>query len=637
MSGIYGVWQPLTELEKTNELKKLSSWNKAYGNEWENIYVEDKAFLGCAYEKLSISAPVSSPVLHKNNKYAVIDAVLYNRDEIEKRGSFADTFSDEELIFEYIEKFGFDELKTVNGDFAGAIYDTEQDTFVLFRDHMGVRPLFYSVEEQRLSFSTDIRGLVSMQYTDVTVAEKWLYNTITGKSTLNTENTEFSHIYCVKPASYLTFTCNGTGIEHNTVSYWKIGTKKIRLSSEEAYKERLRELITDSISRRLDAISGLVGAELSGGLDSSVIDILIHRLGREAIYVSWSASPEEIPYAKNDERFIVEDICRQENVNCHYLSKVLRFRGDDIINEKMRALGLEPDMNSGIARRYVLPPYINTLQIGQVAQYVNEHGAKVVFTGHSGDEGVSHRCNPYELFYHREYYHYLKYMWDSTSGLKHRFYTTLLRISKNLFSSARKLRNPFVSNFETKSILKKDFLDKYSSDKGAPLTFAYDPLSYIRTGGSRNRLDVVALLGAYFGARYIVPYADYRVIDYAVSIPRNMYLKNQKNRYIFKETFKDIMPERLYNLESKEDTSWRNAEKKEKDPTKYIEKKQRLSGMLDREYWDKYLDWEEIEKWANTPLDSMDENADMAMFIGIDACLGFQNLITFSRAIEPEE
>lgn len=637
MSGIYGVWQPVVPIEKTSELKKLSSWNKAYGNEWRKIYAKDKVFLGCAYEKLSITAPVSPPVLHKKNKYAAIDAVLYNREEITKKGQFPDTLSDEELLFEYIEKFGFDELKTVNGDFAGAVYDTEQDTFVLFRDHMGVRPLFYYAEEQILSFSTDIRGLVSMQNTDVTVSETWLYNTITGKSTLNTENTEFSHIYCVKPASYLTFACNGTGIEHNTVSYWKIGTKKIRLSSEEAYKKRLRELITDSIRRRLDAISGLVGAELSGGLDSSVIDILIHRLGREAIYVSWSASQEEIPYAENDERFIVEDICKQENVNCHYLSKALYFHGDDVINVKMRALGIEPDMNSGISRRYVLPPYINTLQIGQVAQYVNEHGAKVVFTGHSGDEGVSHRCNPYELFYHREYYHYFKYMWDSTSGLKRRLYNTLLRIRKNLFFSARMLRNPFVSNLEMKSILKKEFFNKYSSDKGAPLTFAYDPLSYIRTGGSRNRLDVVALLGAYFGARYIVPYADYRVIDYAVSIPRHMYLKNQKNRYIFKETFKDIMPESLYNLTGKEDTSWRNAEKKEKDPAEYIERKKRLFGMLDREYWDKYLDWDVMETWANTSLDLADENQDMAMFIGIDACLGLQNLITFSRAIEPKE
>lgn len=637
MSGIYGAWQPIVALKDTKDFSKLSSWNKAYGNVWKNVHAENNAFLGCSYEKLSDTAPTSTPVLHKNGKYAVIDAVLYNKDEIITKGQFPATLSDEELIFDYIEKFGFDELKIVNGDFAGAIYDAEKGTFTLFRDHMGVRPLFYYMSEQSLAFSTDIRGLISMQSTDVAIDETWLYSTLSGASDLNTESTEFAHIHCVKPASYITFTLNNSAIESRAVSYWQPGSKKIRLSSETAYMERLRELITDSISRRLGAISGLVGAELSGGLDSSIIDILIHRLGREALYVSWSASPEEIPYAENDERFIVEDICKQENFNCHYLSKYLRFSDDNLINTKMRELGMEPDMHSAISRRYVFPPYINTLQIAQVAEYVNSHGAKVVFTGHSGDEGVSHRCNPYELFYNREYYHYLKYMWDSTAGGKHRFYNTFLRIHKNLSTSAKKLRNPFVSPFEANGIIKKEFFDKYASDKGAPLTFAYDPLSYVKSGGSRNRLDVVALLGAYCGVRYIAPYIDYRVIDYALSIPRHMYLKNQKNRYIFKETFKDIMPESLYTLTGKEDTSWRSVEKKEKDPTEYLESKKRLVGMLDKAYWDTYLNWESINQWVSEPLDKSDGTRDFAMNYCIDNCLSFQNLITFSRAIEPKE
>jgi asparagine synthase (glutamine-hydrolysing) len=46
-----------------------------------------------------------------------------------------------------------------------------------------------------------------------------------------------------------------------------VGQKKIRLASDEAYQKRLRELIEDAIKRRVDAVSGMVGAELSGGLD----------------------------------------------------------------------------------------------------------------------------------------------------------------------------------------------------------------------------------------------------------------------------------------------------------------------------------------------------------------------------------
>ena len=168
-----------------------------------------------------------------------------------------------------------------------------------------------------------------------------------------------------------------------------------------------------------------------------------------------------------------------------------------------------------------------------------------------------------------------------------------------------------------------------------PLTFAYDPLTYVRNGGSRNRLDVIALLGAYSGTRYIVPYLDYRVIDFALSIPRHMYIKHQKNRYIFREAFKDIMPESLYVLTHKEDKSWRNAEKPQKDESDYLARKQRIFSLLDKEYWAPYLILNTFEEWTIIPLDASDDMTDFSMFSALDKCLSFQNMIKFSRSIHP--
>lgn len=637
MSGIYGAWQAANRIKEYEmELNRLQGWNLAYGTDAAQRYVNEAVWLGCSYEKLSEAAPKSTPVMNRQGKYAVIDALLYNRQELMEKGGFSDALSDEKLLWAWIDKYGLDELKQVNGDFTGAIYEEETGTMTLFRDHMGVRPLYYYVDSEVFAFSTDIRGLVSMQCIDASVDENWLWDIIVSTATFGTENTEFAHIFCVKPASYMTFSLDSAQPKSVQTVYWQPGRKKIRLSSEEEYRARLRELITDSVKRRLDAVPELVGAELSGGLDSGVIDILIHRLGREAMYFSWSADPKELPYAEEDERLVVEDICKQEGVACHYRGSSVSFAEDSIINQKMRRIGIEPDLSAGFYRRYVFPPYVNTLQIGQAAQYVNSCGAKVVFTGHGGDEGVSHRCNPYELFYHREYLHYFKYMWDSTRGEKKRIYKTVIRSHKNLTVSRKQLTGSFVGAYASKDMLKKEFYEKYEAGRAVAVPFAYDPLTYIKNGGSRNRLDVVALLGAYCGARYLVPYLDYRVIDYAVSIPRHLYLKHQTHRYLFREAFKDMMPESLYNLKGKEDTSWRNIEKKEKDSTAYLERKKRLLSMLDRAYWDRYLDWEVLEKWAELPLEAADEAYDRAMLAGIDNCLSHQNLITFSRTIDPK-
>lgn len=637
MSGIYGVWQPIASLkEYAADIGRLKGWNRAYGKVAACIQKGETLCMGNYCERLSDAIPESVPVIKKNEKYAVIDALLYNREELIEEGQFENPLSDEELIFGCIEKYGMDGLKRINGDFCGAVYDTEKESLTVFRDHMGKRPLFCFVQEEGVCFSTDIRGLVAMESVDVSVDEKWLWSKLTGGVYPGTENTEFANIRCIRPGGYTVFTMKDKKIRVSQKTYWYPGAKKIRLSSQTAYMERLRELITDSVRRRLAAVTGPVGAELSGGLDSGVIDILIHQLGREAVYFSWSASPAELPYAENDERLVVEDICKKNGITCHYRGKRLVFEEDCILHDKMRRAGIIPDMTVGFYKRYVFPPYINTLQICQAAEYVNGQGAKVIFTGHGGDEGVSHRCNPYELFFYKEYGHYFQYMWNSTKGEKHRLYKTLLRSRKNLTVSAKKLKNPFVGVYAAKDMLKKDFYDKYNTKKGEPVTFAFNPKAYVRNGGSRNRLEVVALLGAYCGARYIAPYLDYRVIDYAISIPRHLYLKNQENRYLFRETFKDILPESLYQLKGKEDTSWQNLEVKEKDPDAYLEKKSRLVNMLDKAYWNRYLDWEVLEQWSAVPLEDADKSRDAAMYTCIDNCLSLQNLITFSRAAKPE-
>ena len=65
---------------------------------------------------------------------------------------------------------------------------------------------------------------------------------------------------------------------------------------------------------RANIIKGLVGAELSGGLDSGVIDVLLNRLDKKGIYYSWSVHPNELEYAEDDERLIIEEICKRENM-----------------------------------------------------------------------------------------------------------------------------------------------------------------------------------------------------------------------------------------------------------------------------------------------------------------------------------
>lgn len=634
MSGIFGFLQNNNEVndDKVN-IVKMQIWNRAYGKEAEAVS-EGKGFgLGCCCEKLSPDAKQSKPVLEKNGKYSVVDALLYNREELQEKCELKEELSDEELLLYYIDRFGMNALKDVNGDFCGAVYDDNAKTLTLFRDHMGVRPLFYFANDKMVAFSTDIRGLTALPQVDASIDEEWVFKTVAGYATMSTENTEFAHIFSVGPAGYIKFAFASQGIEIEKNTYWSVGSKKIKLSSEAAYRQKLRELITDSIKRRLDVVSGIVGAELSGGLDSSVIDILINRMGREGVYFSWSIDPKEVPLVEKDERIVIADICKQENITCKYGDKIVDLGAESNIAQSTQQVGLTINMDELSAFRYAFPPYINTLPVCESSQYISKSGARVVFSGHGGDEGVSHRCNSYEMFFHHEYYHYLRYMWSTTHGQKGRTLKTVKKCYKNLSEATKKIRKPFHTPFGVPELLNADFAGKFKEKDMPVLHFAYAPKLYVKEGGSRSRLDNVALLGAYCGVRYLVPYLDYRVIDFAVSIPRYLYLKGNRNRYIFRETFKDIMPKTLYNQNFKEDVSWRNVESNSNWAKEFAEQKEKVIKKLDRNFWKKYLDFNVIDEWLKREPNSEERFRDEAIFGCLYACALAENLVEKSREI----
>ncbi len=633
MSGIYGFVQTAAAtVEAGLAMKRMQRWNRAYGRDREEVYAEEGFGVGCACEKLSADRTESSPVLRENGMYAVLDALLYNREELEKKCGTEKKLSDEELLLSYIGCCGADALCGVNGDFAGAVYDEQEGSLLLFRDHMGVRPLYYFVSETAVFFSTDLRGLLAVEQVDAALNEEWIYKNVGGFITVNSENTEFAHIFCVPPGGYLKLLGKTCIQITEKKRYWQAGNRKLRFSSEAEYRGKLRELVTDAVKRRLDAVSGMVGAELSGGLDSGVIDILIHRLGRECVYFSWSPSPEEVPYAKEDERLVIADICRQEGITCRFGKRHLDVGMESSIAEGTRLA--MPDLNpeEPPAMRYALPPYINALTICEAAQDIRKNGAKVVFTGHGGDEGVSHRCNPYELFYHHEYYHFFRLMWSGAYQKKPRVFYALKNCRKTLKTARKELKEPFRTPFGVPEFLNKEFAKGFSEKKMPVLTFAYDAKKYVADGYSRSRLDNVALLGAYCGVRYLVPYLDYRVIDFAVSIPRHLYMRRDRNRYIFREAFRDIMPESLYSLRGKEDNSKKNMEKNPDWYEEFAKRKEDTVKKLDRAFWEKYLDYEQIDAWLQRGKPSEEECFhEKAILQSLFSCALLQNLAEKAR------
>lgn len=411
MSGIYG-YVSKNEITDDAVLSALDYWHKDYGTHANFHKRFSDAAVGCRLNIIKEDVNSDMQVLfEKNRYYGVFDALLYNREEllgkIDRYVSGVTyeelrKISDERLLFLVYLEQGEKGLREVNGDFSGAVYDIKERKLTVFRDHLGVRPLFVYEDERIFAFATDYRGLLAMPGANTDLNEPYLYEQFAGNNVREDELTYFRFITAVPPAHVIHFLRDGE-LKRKT-RYWKLGEKKVRFKTEKEYIDEMRRLVIDSIDRRLAVCKGPVGGELSGGLDSTVIDVLIHKTGRESYFCSWSPDLQFFPLQSLDERKNIQEICEKFGMHCHYLGK--EETEDEIITYLESKVPVDTD--------------------GRIIEnsmcYFKENGVKIAFTGWGGDEGVSHRANPLELWMHGEYLNYFKIWWEWTRGEKKEFF-----------------------------------------------------------------------------------------------------------------------------------------------------------------------------------------------------------------------
>ena len=624
MSGIFGFTYKTDHPSLPEQtLGGLEYWNRIYGREAADAVLLGNSGIGCHTEHFSEDFPYGGPIIHTEDTAAVVDALLFNREELlcSLGDEAREELSDEEILLLLIRQQGFDALSRVNGDFAGAIYDRSTGAWTLFRDHLGVRPLYLYRDENIFAFSTDLRGLAAIPGADLSINEPLFYKNVLGFNALSLQETDYRNIRCALPGAVTRAVPEQQGFMLTESPYWVIGQNPVRLDSDEAYIRKMEELVTDSVNRRLDAIPGLIGAELSGGLDSSVIDILINRHGRKACYFSWSISPEELPIREaGDERQVISDICAQEGISCHFLSKREQTDYADMLRDGA-------------------PPFVDTPQLGYGSAWMNRQGARVVFTGHAGDEGVSHRGNRYELFYNREYSAYFSLYREDLQGKPFRFLRSIRSGLVNARKNRRKLLEQIPESAYDAPALAKEFCARMRSEfEDQQMYFFLDPKRYVRQGGTRPRLDNAAYQGANAGMRYLFPYVDYRVIDYAVSIPRRLYVSHNNSRVIFREAFRKIMPKSLYDVNYKDLASIRDLPRQPQQNQRLRNSILYLAENLDRDFWGGILDLDAIAAMEPSGEHrSKEASAFKLLLHTLNRALFIQNMVKVAREWEEHD
>lgn len=207
--------------------------------------------------------------------WIVFNGEIYNyrelRRSLESAGHTFRTHTDTETLVHGYEEWGADLFQRLNGMFGFALWDSRNRRLLIGRDRLGIKPMYYSHDPERLIFGSEIKAILQAPDIDKTIDLEALNNFLTFEY-IAAPKSIFRKIRKLRPGHYLIYE-NGDVSVHR---YWALEPEEKHWTESEA-SERLRELMADSVRLRLVSDVPL-GAFLSGGIDSTIVVSQMARL-----------------------------------------------------------------------------------------------------------------------------------------------------------------------------------------------------------------------------------------------------------------------------------------------------------------------------------------------------------------------
>jgi asparagine synthase (glutamine-hydrolysing) len=227
------------------------------------------------------------------------------RRELEHRGHRFASSGDTEVVLRAYEEWGEGFVERLDGMFAIAVWDARHGKLLLARDRSGKKPLFYCLQEGRLTFGSEIKALLACPWVPAEpdlsrVPEYLTFGYVPNPRTL------YSHIRQVPPASLLVYDRDGASGPRR---YWD-ARPAAALSRPDASK--IACLLEDATSRRMIADVPL-GALLSGGVDSSLVVALMSKTSSEPVRTFSVGFPEDASFDERSYARIVAERFRTKH------------------------------------------------------------------------------------------------------------------------------------------------------------------------------------------------------------------------------------------------------------------------------------------------------------------------------------
>jgi len=529
--------------------------------------------IGLAFRRLSIidlSATGMQPMFDKNHSVvACFNGEIYNykelRQNLENLGYEFFSTSDTETILYAYKEWGISFVHKLVGMFAIAIYDFTKRELYLIRDRMGVKPLYFTMQNQILAFSSEIKAFWHLPWTHRQTSTIAAYHYLTFMVT-PAPYTIFKDVYKLPAGFYLKIDSS------KKVSFceWYNPIKQIStaerssFASEKFCLENIKRLLFESTKKRMIA-DVPVGAFLSGGIDSSLNVALMSQLTSrlKTFTVAFSDGPEsnELSWAR---------MIAQKFGTDHHEITISETEAFSFYEKMVYHLD-EP-----LADCVCIPFYY-------VSKLARDNGIVVAQVGEGADE----------LFFGYEIYENYKNIYDKFWNPTQKFIPGFARTGiKNLLS-------PIFKNNPTKLDLLQNWAQQKPIFWGGAIAFnethkkiilpdlnqqiEFDPIVHQIYPGLRQEFNSLAIVDYHLsklkeldpqadfckqilylelkqrlpelllmradkmsmaqGLEAREPFLDHNLVEFMLNVPGNLKFKNNTKKYLLKQICRGLLPD----------------------------------------------------------------------------------------------
>ncbi|THE65154.1 asparagine synthetase B [Salinadaptatus halalkaliphilus] len=542
MSGIVGVFDraggAVGPVDVESMLESLAHRGPDGSGQWCDERV------GFGHQLLAATPQATTQPYDDDGLIVTADVRLDNRSELVETLSITNASSqvpDCKLLCSAYRRWGPQCVDRLVGAFAFAIWDADRRQLFCARDHVGVKPIYYHRSATTFAFSTELKGLLALPTVDDTLDERKVGDFLTGR--LEDERLSFYESITRLPPAHA-MTVDADGVEQ--WQYWSLDpSRTITLASDGAYERRFRDLLEQAVRCRLRT-AGEVGAELSGGLDSSAVTVLARELlPAEQPLQTFSNVYDDAP--SSDEREYIQLVTQRDGIVPHYVTLDRR--------------GSLADASTYLSY-YDKPPH-NTLHfsVWEQSNRAAEAGVDVVLNGVFGDSASNYGLGVIpQLFRTGRWRH----MWLELRAMGEVFQTPphhlfvrhalLPLVPESVRRHYRNRRGRPILEANANPTLDPDFVDRIDlrsrykrlSGPDSVRVSSTDRLRQyysLSSGRHAANFETIDLRYGAVGIEPRSPFADKRLLEFSLAMAPTQQFADGWTRAIVRRSLEDLLPE----------------------------------------------------------------------------------------------